>query len=133
VIGGRAETAALAALDEQGCLRIAQDLIRVPSITGEERAAQDLVALMLEEAGLDVDRFEADVAQLKALPRFPGLEVARTEAVLVAGLLGAKGDRSLILNGHVDVVPPGDRNAWHASPCRRTPTQDGSTGGAPAT
>jgi len=36
--------------------------------------------------------------------------------VLVAGILGQKGERSLILNGHVDVVPPGDRQAWHASP-----------------
>jgi acetylornithine deacetylase len=42
--------------------------------------------------------------------------VERTEAVLVAGMLGQKGERSLILNGHVDVVPPGDRQAWHASP-----------------
>jgi acetylornithine deacetylase len=31
-------------------------------------------------------------------------------------MLGQKGERSLILNGHVDVVPPGDRQAWHASP-----------------
>ncbi len=85
-------------------------------MTGNERAVQDLVALTLEEAGLEVDRFEADVNRLKSHPRFPGMEVERTEAVLVAGLLGQKGDRSLILNGHVDVVPVGDRQAWHASP-----------------
>jgi acetylornithine deacetylase len=112
----RAETRALQALDTGACVRLAQDLIRVPSVTGTERAAQDLVALTLEEAGLEVDRFEADVNQLKAHPRFPGMEVERTEAVLVAGLLGDKGERSLILNGHVDVVPLGDRQAWHASP-----------------
>ena len=107
---------ALEALDPKACVRLAQDLIRVPSVTGDERAVQDLAALMLEEAGLDVDRFEADVGRLKAHPRFPGMEVERTEAVLVAGMLGQKGERSLILNGHVDVVPPGDRQAWHASP-----------------
>src|SRR5207244_8401162 len=84
--------------------------------TGHERAVQDLVARMLEEAGLEVDRFEADVDLLKAHPRFPGMEVERTEAVLVAGTLGQKGERSLILNGHVDVVPVGDRQAWQASP-----------------
>jgi acetylornithine deacetylase len=44
------------------------------------------------------------------------MEVERTEAVLVAGTLGQKGERSLILNGHVDVVPVGDRQAWKASP-----------------
>src|ERR1700738_3059564 len=110
------EARALQSLDTDACIRLAQDLVRVPSITGDERAVQDLVALMLEEAGLEVDRFEADLNQLKAHPRFPGMEVERTEAVLVAGLLGQKGERSLILNGHVDVVPVGDRQAWHASP-----------------
>src|SRR5207302_8715241 len=107
---------ALEALDPNACVRLAQDLIRVPSVTGDERAVQDLVALTLEEAGLEVDRFDADLGRLKAPPRFPGMEVERREAILVAGLLGQKGDRSLILNGHVDVVPPGDRQAWHASP-----------------
>ena len=116
MIGERPETRALHALDTDACIKLAQDLVRVPSVTGNERAVQDLVALVLEEAGLQVDRFEADVSRLKTHPRFPGMEVERTEAVLVAGLLGQKGERSLILNGHVDVVPVGDRQAWHASP-----------------
>src|SRR5947208_6987108 len=116
VIGERAETRALQALDTDACVKLAQDLVRVPSVTGNERAVQDLVALSLEEAGLGVDRFEADVSRLKAHPRFPGMEVERTEAVLVAGLLGQTGERSLILNGHVDVLPVRGRQAWHASP-----------------
>jgi acetylornithine deacetylase len=116
MIEGRLEGTALQALDTQACVRLAQELIRLPSVTGDERAVQNRVALSLAEAGLEVDQFEADVGQLKAHPRFPGMEVDRTEAVLVAGLLGQKGDRSLILNGHVDVVPVGDRQAWHSSP-----------------
>jgi acetylornithine deacetylase len=116
VIRERAESAALQALDTDACIRLAQELIRTPSITGDERAAQNRVALALDQAGLEVDQFEADVNRLKAHPRFPGMEVERTEAVLVVGLLGQKGDRSLILNGHVDVVPVGDRQAWHSSP-----------------
>ena len=116
MIGQRVETRALQSLDTDACIRLAQDLVRVPSVTGNERAVQDLVALVLEEAGLSVDRFEADIDRLKAHPRFPGMEVERTEAVLVAGILGEKGQRSLILNGHVDVVPPGDRQAWQTSP-----------------
>jgi acetylornithine deacetylase len=111
-----AETRALEALDTDACVRLAQELVRIPSVTGDERAAQDHVAATLTAAGLEVERFEADLARLKAHPRFPGMEVDRQEAVLVAGTLGAKGDRALILNGHVDVVPPGDRQPWHASP-----------------
>ena len=116
MIGERAERAAVEALDNDACIRLAQELVRIPSVTGDERAAQNRVALALEQAGLDVEVFEADVDRLKAHPRFPGMEVDRSEAVLVAATLGHKGDRSLILNGHVDVVPVGDRQAWSSSP-----------------
>jgi acetylornithine deacetylase len=116
VIRQRLEAAALQALDVEACVKLAQELVRIPSVTGDERAVQNRVALALDQAGLNVEQFEADLNQLKAHPRFPGMEVDRTEAVLVAGTLGTKGDRSLILNGHVDVVPVGDRNAWHSSP-----------------
>ncbi len=116
MIQQQADTRALDAFDPEACVRLAQELIRIPSVTGDERAAQEHVAAALAAAGLEVDQFEADLPRLKAHPRFPGMEVDRQEAVLVAGILGAKGDRSLILNGHVDVVPPGDRQQWHASP-----------------
>jgi acetylornithine deacetylase len=116
MIGERGEKTALEALDTDACVRLAQELVRIPSITGDERAAQNRVLAAMEDAGLEVDCFEADLNQLKAHPRFPGMEVDRMEAVLVAGTLGQKGERSLILNGHVDVVPTGDRGAWHASP-----------------
>ena len=112
----QADLRALEALDTDACVRLAQELIRIPSVTGEERAAQDHVAQALAAAELEVERFEADLPRLKAHPRFPGMEVERQEAVLVAATLGARGDRSLILNGHVDVVPPGDRQQWQASP-----------------
>lgn len=116
MIGERADLKALEALDTDACLRLAQQLVRIPSVTGEERAAQDHVAEALSSAGLEVEHFEADLARLRPLPRFPGMEVERTEAVLVAATLGPRGGRSLILNGHVDVVPPGDRQQWQASP-----------------
>ncbi len=111
-----AAAAALDALDIDRCIALTRELVRVPSTTGDERAVQSLVAAELEEAGLEVDRFEPDVAEIAAHPRFPGMEVARREAVLVAGVLGPTGGRSLILNGHVDVVPPGSPSAWRASP-----------------
>ncbi|MDQ6710775.1 MAG: ArgE/DapE family deacylase [Candidatus Dormibacteraeota bacterium] len=116
MIQQQADTRAVDAFDPEACVRLAQELIRIPSVTGDERAAQEHVAAALAAAGLEVDQFEADLPRLTAHPRFPGMEVDRQEAVLVAGILGAKGDRSLILNGHIDVVPPGDRQQWHASP-----------------
>jgi len=97
-------------------VRLAQELVRIPSVTGDEPAVQERVAQALADAGLEVDTFEADLGRLKMHPRFPGMEVDRQQARLVAGTLGPRGGRSLILNGHVDVVPPGNRNRWQASP-----------------
>ncbi len=116
MIDHRAEARALQALDTEACVRLAQELVRIPSVTGDERGVQERVAGALADAGLEVDTFEADLERLKAHPRFPGMEVDRLEARLVAGTIGPRGDRSLILNGHVDVVPPGDRTRWQASP-----------------
>lgn len=116
MVDQRAEARALDALDTAGCLRLAQELVRIPSVTGDERAVQERVAGALADAGLEVDTFQADLERLKEHPRFPGVEVDRQEALLVAGALGPRGDRSLILNGHVDVVPTGDRTRWQASP-----------------
>jgi len=72
---------------------------------------QDLVARRSRRPASRSTGSRPTLIRLKAHPRFPGMEVERTEAVLVAGLLGQKGERSLILNGHVDVVPVGDRQA----------------------
>jgi acetylornithine deacetylase len=95
---------------------LAQELVRIPSVTGEEEAVHARIAEAIGEAGLEVDRFDADLQRLRSHPRFPGTEVERQKAHLVAGTLGARGGRALILNGHVDVVPPGDRQSWRASP-----------------
>jgi acetylornithine deacetylase len=45
------------------------------------------------------------------------MEVERTEAWgLVARLPGTGGGRTLMLNGHLDVVPPGDLSTWSDDP-----------------
>ncbi len=75
MIGRPAVENALAALDTNACVRLAQDLIRVPSVTGDERAVQDLAALTLEEAGLKVD---------SELPAFNALWAAHLEEFGVA-------------------------------------------------
>jgi acetylornithine deacetylase/succinyl-diaminopimelate desuccinylase family protein len=68
--------------------------------TAAEAACQDAVAAQLGALGLRVDRFEA----------LPGRDD------VVGRLAGAGGGRSLILNGHVDVVPAGDPSAWPHDP-----------------
>ena len=78
------------------------DLVRVPSVTGDEAAAQHVVAALMAELGLDVDCFVPDDATLRAHPSFSddGLPVERP--VVVGRRVGNEpGGPSLILNGHI--------------------------------
>lgn len=113
------EAAALAAIDEAALARELLDLLAVPSITGtaEESALQHRLAERLRQLDLDVDLWSMDLAALRADPRFPGGEAPRSEAWgLVATTPGGGDGPTLILQGHVDVVPPGDLAKWMGDP-----------------
>ena len=100
------EEEALAALDLRALARDAADLVRVPSITGDEHGALALVAERAEAAGLPADLHRHDLAALRAHPDHPGEEAPRDELLGVTATLPGDGAR-LCLNGHVDVVGPG--------------------------
>jgi acetylornithine deacetylase len=101
-------------------VRTLVDLVRIPSVVGTAAEADIVrhVADLLRDA--DVDLWPVPVAELAARPDFPGMEVPRAGAWgLVArlpGTGGPGGGRSLMLNGHLDVVPPGDPGAWSDDP-----------------
>ncbi len=100
--------------------RITEDLselVAVPSVTGSERRIQDLMAGLIGELTFDVDVIETDPAELAQDPDFPGIEVPRSDLVVVAGTYhtGRPGPRRMLL-GHVDVVPPGDEATWTSPP-----------------
>lgn len=91
------------------------DLVRIPSVSGsvEENSIQAVLAEDLSGLGLEVDHWPIPLAQTLAAEDFPGVEVDRREAWgLVGKVHGRGGGPSLMLNAHVDVVPPGDRTAW---------------------
>jgi len=97
--------------------RIHQDLtslVAIPSVGGSdaEHDVQAWCADRLRGIGLDVDHWKIDVSTLAKEPDFPGMEVERDEAWGCVGVSGGEGDPALILNGHVDVVPPGDLDRW---------------------
>ena len=108
------EARALAALDPDAMVRDAAATIRVPSVTGEERAVLELLAGLAEDRGLEADLHRHDLAALRRHPAQPGSEAPRAELWgLTATLSG--GPARLCLNGHVDVVGPGTA-AWRAGP-----------------
>lgn len=90
-------------------------LVRIPSLGGrhEEVAIQTVLAEWLLNEGLEVDHWRLPLTELVDHPDFPGAEVDRDEAWGVVGRLpGAGGGRTLMLNGHVDVVPADDLPDW---------------------
>lgn len=111
---GDAVAAAVGALDEDAILRTAEDLIAIPSLSGQETPAQEYVAGFLREAGADVETWPIDLDELARHPAFSS-EFDRTEALGVAGRLGP-GPTALVIDGHVDVVPTGDPAAWTSPP-----------------
>ncbi len=113
-----AEQAALAALDERSLLAAIRDLLRIPSITGQEADAQRWLAAHMQQLGLDVDLWNIDVAQVQRHSQFPGLEVDRSghEALGLVGTWQASEGPCLVFNGHIDVVPEGDHANWRHDP-----------------
>ena len=122
------ERRALDAIDDDGLVRCLEELLRIPSVTGspEENTAQRWFAERMSESGFEVDLWPIDLAATTSHPDFPGGEVDRREALGLAGTWGGdRGGKTLILNGHIDVVPPGDLRQWHGGAPYAGETRDG--------
>lgn len=109
-------TSAVAELRDEMVAAV-QTLVRVPSQTGQEGAVQEVVARLMANDGLDVDVWEPDIAELRPYAEFVTLDGPFHNRPNVVGVRrGAGGGRSLILNGHIDTVEPGDEQAWQDDP-----------------
>ncbi|TJY69549.1 ArgE/DapE family deacylase [Arthrobacter sp. CAU 1506] len=105
-----------AAFDEQ--LSFTQELVKHPSLRTQEGSAQDLLHAAMAERGLDMDRWQLDPEELATHEGFGPVTVSYEDVTNVVGtyLPAAEAGRSLILNGHVDVVPEGPAEHWSRSP-----------------
>jgi acetylornithine deacetylase len=90
-------------------------LVRIPSVTGEERAALEWLARRARELGLEAELVEHDLAALRAHPGHPGEEAPRTELLTLAVVLRGTLRGRICLDGHVDVVGPGQER-WRHGP-----------------
>jgi acetylornithine deacetylase len=94
-----------------------QKMISIPSVTGDEAAIQDFLGGYLKELGLEVDSWETDWEALKKHPGYrPVTRGYEGRPNIVATLKGSGGGRSLLLNGHTDVIPVGGGEGWTDNP-----------------
>ncbi|MFZ1728047.1 MAG: ArgE/DapE family deacylase [Albidovulum sp.] len=95
-----------------------QELVRCPSTRGHEHTAQDLMARALRARGLAVDIFGMDHAAIANHPGGSRISGSHSAAPIVVGIHRPQTEtgRSLILQGHVDVVPAGPADMWTAPP-----------------
>lgn len=132
--GGPGELSALErrvvdALDVPAMLDLLGRLVAVESLADRERPAQEAVARRMEELEMEPDVWAIDFDELRQHPAYAA-DVEREEGLGVVGGLGGEGTgrrgsggsggRTLILNGHVDVVPAGEPERWSRPPFELT-------------
>ena len=105
-----------------GMLRFTQELVRIPSISGtpEEGEAQEVVIRELKAVrGMTLDVWEPTLRELNRYPLHP-IRTAKWSydgrPNVVGVLKGSGGGRSLLLNGHIDVVSPEPVSLWKKKP-----------------
>jgi acetylornithine deacetylase len=96
-----------------------KQLVSFPSLRGREGPCQDWIARDFSARGWSVDRYTLDEVGMDHLPgHSPVMDTDYTRAVQVVATVRppeTKG-RSLILQGHVDVVPAGPAEMWTHPP-----------------
>jgi len=94
------------------------ELTAHPSTRGNEQSAQDLMATELASRGYAVDRWQIKLDDISAMPGFSPVIGGYDNAVNVVASHHSRDQngRSLILNGHIDVVPEGPLDMWDTPP-----------------
>lgn len=95
-----------------------QQLVRFPSTRGNEHTVQDCMARALLDRGYALDRFAMDRQDIAAHPGGGEISELHSDAPIVVGIHRPRKEtgRSLILQGHVDVVPTGPEDMWSTRP-----------------
>jgi acetylornithine deacetylase len=92
--------------------------VRQPSTLGNEAGVQELVLARMKSLGLKAEKWDLDVETLRSHPSFGSMNIgyANRPNVTARWPAAAPGGRSLILNGHIDVVSPGALADWARDP-----------------
>ena len=99
-------------------LATTRDFVAIPSTRGAEGPCQDMIGDLLRQRGYEVDDWHIDVGDLKDLRGFGPIEHDFSKARTVVGTYRPANNagKSLILQGHCDVVPAGPLDMWETPP-----------------
>src|SRR3954470_4555544 len=97
------------------------ELVAAPTVLGHEEPGQAVMARAFADCGLDPVDVPMDAEAIRADPHHsPFSWAVEGKRNVVASWAGSTGPhppgRSLILNGHVDVVPPASSALWTSDP-----------------
>ncbi len=89
-------------IDINNLTTLTQNLVQIPTVNppGNEKDLAEFLTLKLQELGFQVKNYDVDIGR----PNVVGL------------LQGKVGKKTLMFNGHMDVVPPGNEYLWTHDP-----------------
>ncbi len=104
-------------LDYDNLLQMLDTLVRVQSIDGSpaENEAQRTAAALMQSVGMEVNQWSVDMQQLSQNLAYSA-EVPRDTMIGTIGRMGGTTGKTLLLNGHTDVVPVGNPDRWTVDP-----------------
>ncbi len=99
-------------------LATTRDFVAIPSTRGAEGPCQDMIGDLLRQRGYEVDDWYIELDELKDLRGFGPIEHDFSKARTVVGTYrpATEAGKSLILQGHCDVVPAGPLELWETPP-----------------
>lgn len=99
-------------------LATTMDFVAIPSTRGAEGPCQDMIGDLLRARGYEVDGWHINPDDLKDLRGYGPIEHDFSRARTVVGTYRPANDagKSLILQGHCDVVPAGPLDMWETPP-----------------
>lgn len=95
-----------------------RSLVHQPSTLGNEESVQELIFSRLKQIGLAPEKWDLDVDTLRRHPSFGPLDLSYMNRPNVTATwpAAAPGGRSVIFNGHIDVVSPEPLSNWSRGP-----------------
>jgi acetylornithine deacetylase len=92
-------------------------LVHIKSLVGQEGEGQKFYAEACRKLGMKIEMFTPEKDRIKTHPAYTPIDLEYAgRPNVIAEMGGAGGGRSLILNGHIDVVSPEPLSLWTVDP-----------------